>query len=53
MTRKQKKRDKLVTLYYHSGVLSARRKPKVTYRQLIPNFLKAIQNAITNTNTAR
>jgi hypothetical protein len=43
MTRRQKKHDKLVTLYYHSGVLSARRRPKVTYMQLIPNFLKMIQ----------
>jgi hypothetical protein len=48
MTRKQKKHDKLVTLHYHSGVLKARRRPKVTYRQLIPNFLQALKNALTN-----
>lgn len=53
MTKRQKKHDKLVTLYYHSNVLSARRRPKTTYLQLIPNFLKAIQNAITKPNTAR
>lgn len=53
MTRKQKKHDKLVTLYYHSSVLSARRRPKVTYMQLIPNFLKMIQNAFTQPNTTR
>ena len=53
MTRKQKKHDKLVTLYYHSSVLSARRRPKVTYMQLIPNFLKAIQNAFTQPNQTR
>jgi len=53
MTKRQKKHDKLVTLYYHSGVLSARRRPKATYMQLLPNFLKAIQNAFTTTNTAR
>jgi hypothetical protein len=46
MTHRQKKHEKLVTLYYHSGVLSARRRPKVTYMQLLPNFLKMIQNAI-------
>jgi len=53
MTRRQKKHDKLVTLYYHSSVLSARRRPKTTYMQLIPNFLKALKNAFTTTNTAR
>lgn len=53
MTRKQKKHDKLVTLYYHSSVLATRRRPKVTYMQLIPNFLKAIQNAFTTANTTR
>ena len=47
MTKRQKKHDKLVTLYYHSSVLSARRRPKVTYMQLLPNFLKMIQNAFT------
>lgn len=53
MTRRQKKHDKLVTLYYHSNVLKSRRRPKTTYMQLIPNFLKAIQNAFTNTNQTR
>lgn len=53
MTKRQKKHEQLVTLYYHSSVLSAKRRPKVTYMQLIPNFLKAIQNAITTGHQTR
>jgi len=46
MTRRQKKHEQLVTLYYHSSVLKSRRRPKTTYLQLIPNFLKALKNAL-------
>jgi len=53
MTRRQKKHELFVTYHYNNGKLSARRKPKTTYMQLIPNFLKALKNAFTTTNTAR
>lgn len=45
MTR-QRKHDLLVTLKYNQHILATRRRPKVKFSQLLPNFLKAIRNAI-------
>lgn len=52
MTRKQKKHSLLVDLRYNQHILATRR-TKARPSQLLPNFLKAIQNAFTKTNTAR
>jgi len=45
MTRKHK-HDLLVQLRYNQHLLASRRRPKVKFSQLLPNFLKAIRNAI-------
>ena len=42
MTRQQK-RELFVTLKYNQHILATRRRPKVKFSQLLPNFLKAIQ----------
>ena len=46
MTRRQKKHSLLVDLRYNQYILNSRRRPKTTYMQLIPNFLKAIKNVL-------
>ena len=44
MTRKQKKHDMLIDLKYNQYILATRR-TKERPSQLLPNFLKMIQNA--------
>ena len=53
MTRKQKKHSLLVDLRYNQHILATRRRPKTTYRQLLPNFLNMLKNAFTTGHQTR
>lgn len=46
MTR-QRKHDLLVTLKYNQHILATRRRPKVKFSQLLPNFLNQLKHAFT------
>lgn len=52
MNRRQKKHDMLVDLKYNQHILATRR-TKARPSQLLPNFLKMIQNAFTTANQTR